>query len=302
LRRFASLDDIRNGRAADVLNVYRDYFVPRIRPNHLTQVAERYLNIQAGSRQFLKSLGAPQPAKSRDSYLSEHGLDPTRPTVCFYAPALCAPTHCYGPFMFDDNGDWLEKSLAFAATVPHVNFLVKRHPQDETFDAQNFIGKLEQAYGSAKNIYFIDAPIAIGQMATLCDLIVTVSGTPAYEMAAHGVRTVAVGNSRYSGLSFADEPTTQREYYQRLANVERRPIDKQRRVSAQQFAFVELAAGRSKSHLLPPLHLVSTPEFWTEGVRNLNAGWISEDPLYRNIKFMIANNMPMLLNIDLLAE
>ena len=300
LRRFTSLDDIRRGRASDFLTVYCDYFIPRIQSDHLAQMAQRYFSIQAGSRHFLKSTKGTQLAKSREDYLVEHDLDPALPTVCFYAPALCAPTHCYGPFMFDDNGDWLQKSLAFAVTVQRVNFLVKRHPQDETFDTQNFIGKLEQVYSGAKNIHFMSAPIAAAEMAILCDLVVTVSGTPAYEMAAHGVRTVASGASRFSGLSFADEPKTQKEYYELLANAEPRALDEQRRIAAQQFAFLELAAGRSKSHFLPPLHRVSTPEFWEEGTRNLRAGWISEDPLFRNIQFMISRNMPMLFNMDIL--
>jgi hypothetical protein len=300
LRRFASLDDVRRGRPSDFPTVYRDYFLPRIQPDHLAQMAQRYFSIQAGSRHFLKSAKRMQSVKSREDYLLEYELDPALPTVCFYAPALCAPTHCYGPFMFDDNGDWLQKSLAFAATVQRVNYLVKRHPQDETFDTQNLIGSLAQVYGGVKNIHFISAPIAAAQMAALCDLVVTVSGTPAYEMAAHGVRTVASGPSRYSGLAFADEPKTQQEYYGLLANVERRALDEQRRIAALQFAFLELAAGRSKSYFLPPLHRVSTAEFWEEGVRNLRAGWISEDPLYRNIQLMITRDMPMLFNADIL--
>ena len=299
IRRFNTADDMRSGRAADFLEMYERHIVARIGAERLASFERRLFDIQKGTREFFRSTPGTDASAARDEVVNAIGLDPGLPVACFYVPALCGAPHCFGPIPFDDLGDWLRRSLEIASKLPHVNFLVKRHPQDAIYDTGNLVGQLERIYGSARNIRFLSDDLSSEQLAGILDAVVTVSGTPGYDMAVRGVPTIAAGPSRYSALGFAREPADMEAYETLLRTAGTFQLTPDQRRRALVFAFFELALGRSSSLFLPAVRSAGTAAFWEDAERKLRAHFVEEDPLYRNVKHMLTENLPFLLNTDL---
>jgi hypothetical protein len=298
IRRFATENDFRRGRPTDFLSVYDRLVSQAVSQETLSSFERRMFNIQRGVRQFFRAIPDDDKVQSPHAALREMGLDAKQPTVCLFVPTLSGPAHCFGPLPFDDNGDWLKKSLSIAAETPSVNFLVKGHPMDADYDVTKLVTQCEAAYSRHPNIRFLASDRSLNQVSAICDVAVTVSGTPGYELAARGVATIAAGPSRYSDLGFSIQPLTFKDYKALLQN----PRNVQMTADAQQkailFLFFEMTAGRSQTSFIPAVRLNGTPSFWTEAVRTLRSRLPEEDPLFRNLRYMIAHDLPFLLNTD----
>lgn len=299
IRRFLTVQDVRRGRAADFLKAYLEHVERCVSEEQLARWQRRMFAVQRGTREFFRTIEGASDRKSREAFLEANGLDPQRPVVCLYAPALCAAPHCFGAIAYDDFADWLDKSLQIAVSLPGVNFLVKRHPQDAHYDRSGFISHLQKVYGTAENVRFLKDDIDPEQMTQACDLVALMSGTPGYEMAARGVPTVTAAPSRYSGLGFARETMTVPEYRTSLARAGDWILSTEERNKALLFGYFELVAGRSQSLFVPRFRLVGSPEFWTEAELSLQSKHVEEDPLFRNMTYMVDHNLPFLLNTDL---
>jgi hypothetical protein len=300
IRRFATGADVRRGRAADFVTAYEECFSAHVEGELLERWKRRMFDIQRGTREFLRVIAGNGSVQSRASFLMEHRLDPKRPVVCLYVPALCAAPHCFGSLAYDDFADWLRRSLEIAVTTPGVNFFVKRHPQDSVYDRRSFINHLESIYGSAGNIRFLGTDISAEQMREICDLVAVVNGTPGYDMAARGVPTVTAALGRYSGLGFSKEAIDVHTYQELLAHAGDQKLSDEEQRRALLFAYFELAAARSQSLFVPRIRIAGTAEFWNEAELNLRSRYIEEDPLFRNLRYMLDHNLPFLLNQDLL--
>jgi hypothetical protein len=299
IRRFATVADVRRGRASDFESSYREHFQNRLQPEALARWQRRMFDVQSGTREFFRVLEGGRDVRYRAEFLTRLGLDPQKPVVSLYAPALCAAPHCFGEMAYDDFADWLERSLQIGAELPDINLLVKPHPQDALYDRSRLIDRLKSVYSSAPNIRFLDANVPAEQMVAVCDLAALVSGTPGYEMASRGVATVSAGTSRYSGLGFAIEAFDVDRYRNVLAHAGEQHLSEEQRQRALEFAFFELAAGRCQSLFVPRMKNVGSIEFWNEAELNLRSRYIEEDPLFRGIRHMVEQDLPFLLNTDL---
>lgn len=301
VRRFADLADFRRGRSSDFVSSYQREIRAKLRDDQLETFRRRMFEIQGAVRQFFRVVERVNSSTPREVLLREFGLDPRLPVVCVYVPALCGPPHCFGRLDFDDNGDWLSVTLELAAMTPAVNFLVKPHPQDGTYDLSCLVGRLTDAYQSFPNIHFLEGDWSSDQLAGLTDLAATVSGTPGYELAARGIPTVAAGPSRYSDLGFSIDSRSRQDYADWLADPTRATLSDQSVRDALAFMFFEMSAGRSQSIFLPPLRLAGTEEFWRDGARRLRAGLPEEDQLWRNVCHMVQRGLPFLINVDVVS-
>lgn len=299
VRRFITQPDVRRGRPADFLDAYEQHVVASAGAERLASFERRVFDIQRNIREFFRVTPVESGDGHRRDILTAYGLDPKLPVVCFYSPALCGAPHCFGPIPFDDFGDWLRCSLDAAARIANVNFLIKPHPQDSVYDTSNLLAHFQNLYRGVPNVRFLSETVPSSQLTSICDLVATVSGTPGYEMALRGVPTVAAGPSRYSGLGFAQEPADLTQYEALLASAGEHKLSSEQQRRALTFAFFELALGRSISLFIPPVRAVGTAEFWREAERNLCSRFPEEDPLYRNVGHMLAENLPFLLNTDL---
>jgi hypothetical protein len=297
IRRFATLADVRRGRPSDFLRAYEEEFSTRVSTERLNRWSRRMFDIQGGTREFFRVIPGSGALQSRSDFLTARGLNPAKPVVCLYAPALCGAPHCFGPIPFDDFGDWLLQSLRIAAETPDVNFLVKPHPQDSVYDTSGLLVHLASSYSGVQNIRFLTADIASDQMMQICDLVATVSGTPGYEMAVREVPTVAAGPSRYSGLGFAEEPASLCEYRNVLTHPRHQKLSDESQKRAALFAFFELTAGKSQSLFVPRLRAAA--DFWKQAELNVRSRYCEEDPLFRNLRNMLERDLPFLLNTDL---
>jgi hypothetical protein len=301
IRRFQRVEELRRGRPADFNALYGQHIVASTKPDRLANFEARLFDIQQGTREFFGQVASCRSDFARREFLTAYELDPDLPVACFYVPALCGAPYCFGPIPFDDLGDWLRRSLQIALRLTGVNFLVKRHPQDAIFDTTNLVGQLENLCGAAPNIRFLRGDTPSDTLAGICDVVVTVNGTPGYDMAVRGVPTIAAGPSRYSALGFALEPSNMQEYEELLRTTGKYKLSGEQRRRALLFAYFELAAGRSVSLFLPQIRTAGTAAFWEEAERHLRSRFIEEDPLWRNVRQMLAQNLPFLLNTDLIA-
>lgn len=298
IRRFATLADFRRGVPADFHERYRKDVVDVLPDGQIDAFQRRMFDIQGGTRQFFRTVSQGLASRSREDSLKALGLDPSLPCVCIYVPALCGPSHCFGPLAFDDHADWLRATLDIALETPGVNFLVKSHPQDATYDLSGFVSRCAKTYAEHANVHFLDEAMSPAEIASLTDLAVTVSGTPGYELAARGVATLAAGPSRYSGLGFSIDAASLSEYRAWLTHPASTVMDDARVQAALCFMFFEMTAGRSQSLFLPHLRLASATELWEDVTRRLLATLPEEDPLWRNLCHMVDADLPFLLNAD----
>lgn len=178
---------------------------------------------------------------NRKSFLRSCGITSAFDnTIVLFSHANSDAVHSNGAMLFGDFSEWLEESVEFF-TQHEVNVLVKVHPKHLTYDITDFISLMREKFKGVGNFGIVSHHINNSVLAEYADCFVTVNGSPGLEMAAVGASVVLAGESRYSGLGIAFEPTSPNEYFDIVLNV----------------ALQKLSLGESKQNALNFLYFES---------------------------------------------
>lgn len=173
----------------------------------------------------------------REAFNREYGLDINKKNIFVMLHVLNDSPHShYNWMLFNDYYDWFVKTLVFARENNTVNWIFKQHPSIKDYIT------LDVSFDSLfleipKNIVYIDENEQIDtRILKYCaDVIITCSGSAGFELPAMaGIPSITAGDNFYTGLGFAIEPKTKKDYFSILKNVNNiKPLTQEQQKRAQ---------------------------------------------------------------------
>ena len=133
------------------------------------------------------------------------------------------PRSHFGQMLFRDYYDWFVQTLGFARIKSDVNWIFKEHPAAAFYPTRD-ISVADHFVKCPDHIIFLDTDSSFNSksISYIADVVVTVAGTAGVEFAAAGgIPPIVAGANEYSGFGFTIEPSTQIEYFQVLATIEK---------------------------------------------------------------------------------
>lgn len=248
---------------------------------------------------YLASLRRVRPTLigDRSSRSNSSDLPDDPQNVLIMAQAMSDGVHCYGPMLYRDFSDWIQKSIS-VLTDNHRRVYLRNHPMQDSYDQGDFIGELAQLHSGDPRFSYSDGTDALDISGV--SLAVTTQGTPGIELPLDGIRTVNVGRSRYSGFGLVDEPQSQQDYEALLlgdhALSEAEARDRYQRAAL--FGYLELFCFRGTSRLLPFGLKGKVSEFVLHLRSILSMEAIFSDPLFAQVGRLVSNGDNISLNTE----
>ena len=155
-------------------------------------------------------------AELRTHAMQRWGLDPDKPVVGVFVPALSDALDT-NVEVFADAAAWLEQTAAYAARHDEVNWLFLDHPSQPQFDRTGFFASVAARHADASQLCFAGSwDLSKNVMWSLVDLGVTVRGSIGNELPAYGIACVQAGWSEWSELGFGPLATDADDYWRIL--------------------------------------------------------------------------------------
>lgn len=158
----------------------------------------------------------------RKSFVCDFGLDGKKRNVFVMLHAFNDHPHSHFRWMiFRDYYDWFVQTLSFARTFSKVNWIFKQHPSIKFYTTKDVsFGSLFS--NTPKNIVYISEnnQIDTRSLVYCADSVITCEGSAGFELPAMaGIPSVTASDTFYSGLGFALEPRTKKQYFEILSDV-----------------------------------------------------------------------------------
>lgn len=181
---------------------------------------------------FLQSRNQPNVITlDKEGIVKKLGIPKDVKIACIFCPVLWDANLFYGEDLFNDFGDWLDKTVKAAADNTKLVWLIKLHPANlwklarennseklSDFDIiHNAIGKKLPPH---MRILAPDCGISTFSLFCSIDYGLTVRGTTGMELPCFGKPTFLAGTGRYSNLGFTIDSSTSEEYLNRLAEIQ----------------------------------------------------------------------------------
>lgn len=174
--------------------------------------------------------------KSPDELRADLGLDPAKRTAFVFSHVLYDATFWFGDNLFPDYAVWLVETIRAACANPHVNWVIKMHPEN-VLKARNQtgsyeLGQLEEYRLIAASFPTLPQHVRLmlpeddtntASLFDFADYALTVRGTVGLEFPCFGVPTFTAGTGGYSGRGFTLDSKTPAEYLERLGRIEETP-------------------------------------------------------------------------------
>ena len=146
------------------------------------------------------------------------GLDPSKPTVSAFNHAVSDALGTNWE-VFEDLGDWFERTAAYAAEHDEVNWLFLDHPHQHMYDASGFFDRLKAKHADATHVKFMSSlDLSKNYLTALTDLVLTVRGSVSNEYPALGIPALQCGWSEWSKCGFTENAESVEEYWAMLGD------------------------------------------------------------------------------------
>lgn len=196
---------------------------------------------------------------------------------------------------FDDNYQWLLKTLNFAVEHPEFTWLVKIHPADAIYNRTGAMARLREAFSGYNHIRFVEANVSPILVIMASHVVTTMRGSPGYQAALVGRPAVFAGRGQYSDFGFAEIEESEAPYFDRL--IERASgwhIDPAKAMRARAFQYLEDVVLANNSSMLGAFgDLRGAGEtIWDMLSRRLIWYDVETDPLYIALEESIRADAP----------
>jgi hypothetical protein len=144
------------------------------------------------------------------------GLDPEKPVVTVFNHAV---SDALGTNVeaFADLGEWFDRTAAYAADHPEVNWLFLDHPSQRLYDGSDFFGGVAARHRDRPHLKFMPSmDLSKNFLTSLTDLVLTVRGSVSNEYPALGIPAIQSGWSEWSHCGFTTVTETPEEYFAAL--------------------------------------------------------------------------------------
>jgi len=153
----------------------------------------------------------------------DFAIDPSKPTALVMPQIFVEHLRHYDDMLFRDFLTWYRETLRFIKDVDGVNWLIKQHPNRESFDmkhdavseARAIIGDLDES-----PVTMLPPEVAHSALLQEVDAVITMDGTGGLEYSCYGIPCILASKSPYSGFGFTHEPKTRSEYFELLSSID----------------------------------------------------------------------------------
>ncbi|MBW9209506.1 hypothetical protein KV100_07545 [Mumia sp. zg.B21] len=141
------------------------------------------------------------------------GLSPGRPVVGVYNHAV-SDAMSTNREAFSTLAEWFERTVAYAADTPEVQWLMLEHPQQGLYDGTGFFEGLAEEYAHLPHMSFVRSlDLSRAALASVVDLGLTVRGSIGTELPMMGVPVIQCGWSEYSHCGMTRRADTVDDYF-----------------------------------------------------------------------------------------
>jgi hypothetical protein len=255
---------------------------------------------------FRYGYGEDKTEYSRQELIELLGVDPEKKTCLIMAQQFTDAPHVYPGMAFDDYFQWLDETLAFVATRPDVNWLVRQHPYEIMVGETEFFEELSKRHlGKHSHLKLVPNCVTTSSLFSLANAVTTAIGSGGIEFASVGVPCILAGNPFYGDFDFVIRPRTKEAYFAALANVPHLGrLDDRQIMAAKELALVFLSYKRVSSNRVPFISDMAGREitqgdidgYWLDATQRVYRQKIESDLLYRCVHEMVSQKHKTLLN------
>lgn len=257
-----------------------DHFSPsefdsvfRYERSEALEFANAYMERRIGGRQDLGyqdavhgAYGSTRRLCTREDICRDLGWDVDKPIVTIMSHVFFESPHSIPDTLYHDIHQWLKETLEIAARNPHIQWLLKPHPDHKYFNenlsqspllvtGEEAIQRLLEPHADRPNIGLCPNDLNTASVMGFSKAIVTNYSSAGYEFASQGIPVVIASRAPYARLGFTIEPRTREEYESVLGNLHAAaPLTDEQRERALTYAYLFLCKSRCASTLLPPLN------------------------------------------------
>jgi len=184
--------------------------------DEIRSVGRKYLKSRfSGKADDVGAIYAYQKRKvsvTREQLIKEFGWDADKPIIGIYASVIYDFPHYAGRMPFDNFPDWINQTLEIASKNKNVNWLLKEHPCDEWYGAQNtkIIG--EKYTCDSSNIKIANNDWNGYDLLISLDGIVTCHGTVGIEASYLKIPVLVSHRGWYGDIGFTLTPNDTYQY------------------------------------------------------------------------------------------
>jgi hypothetical protein len=242
---------------------------------------------------------------TKGDFIKKLKFDNDKPIVCIMSHVLYESPHSVPGKIFNDIYEWLSETLSIAARCPHIQWLVKPHPDQKFYDEETSGSPLQvneketflrllSPYAGCSNISLCPPDISNTSLMSFSKAVVTDYGSAGYEFASQGVPIVISSRAPYAGLGFTIEPHTRQEYAEALTSLSTvEPLNEKQREASLIYIYLFHCKSRCRTTLLPDFNVsgfwgdqfpLDTLEEMADRISHFSP---DDDPLFDAIRTML---------------
>lgn len=145
--------------------------------------------------------------------------DVNKPIVCVFGHCLVDNNFELGWRLYRDNLTWLRETLKIISKIEKVNWLIKPHPLEKTYEKIITNTEKEILNYDNSNIKLCPEDISPKSLTEICLAGITSTGSVAVEFTGFGLPVVTAGKTPFSELEIIDVPKSKQEYENLLKNI-----------------------------------------------------------------------------------
>tara|TARA_B100000683_G_scaffold272331_2_gene315279 strand:- start:194 stop:1816 length:1623 start_codon:yes stop_codon:yes gene_type:complete len=233
---------------------------------------------------------------NREELCQELNLDPNKPIVPIFSHCFTDSPHFCTENIFDDYVQWLLGTLEAATKNPNVNWLLKAHPNQPSYQCTQSAQSIFHEYAkNAPNLALAPDDYHIHTFYDIASAAVTCSGSAGLEFPCLGIPTVTAANGFYGGKGFTMQAKSQKEYSEILENIENHfEFSSEQQERALAYWHLIYMSSRIESQFMPTFVCRSLEPHeeipvWFDAAHLLNDKSPFEDPFFQAFKFQVEN-------------
>lgn len=240
----------------------------------------------------------------RTEICRELGWSEGKPIVTVMTHVMVESPHAVPGTLHPDVHAWMRHTLDVAARNPHIQWLIKGHPDEQRWEVGRggplavpdrvALERLLEPHREAAHIRLCPTDLHTRSVMDCSQAVVTRFGSCGFEFASQGIPVVIAAQASYARHGFTIEPRTHAEYEEALARLDRvEPLSEEQRARALTYIYLLMGKSRGRTTLLADQRTpeIPTPEQDARLLRTIleRAGSFDPgtDPFHEAVKRML---------------
>lgn len=231
--------------------------------------------------------------------------DIKKPIVCVFGHCLVDNNFELGWRLYRDNLTWLRETLKIISKIDNVNWLIKPHPLEKTYEKIITNTEKEILNYNNSNIKLCPEDISPKSLTKICLAGITSTGSVAIEFTGFGLPVVTAGKTPFSELEIIDVPKSKQEYENLLKNINSIPKPSLKKIEmSKAYTYILSKLILTRLPLIPKFDINSKLDFsFFKNAEKLLERYDSKNDKFKDYFFyQLDNNERHTINHELLKN